>query len=169
MQVRRIESRFVSMVAESPEDEAVYGMRVGSARLVADLLGPVLANEAQEVFAVLLLDGRHKAMGYVEVSRGTMTSSLVHPREVFGPALRMGAVALVLAHNHPSGDAEPSTEDRNVTRRLAEAGALLGVPVLDHVVVATGGEYASIREQSPRLFEVDESEIPFVVRDQYRD
>jgi DNA repair protein RadC len=80
------------------------------------------------------------------VSRGTLTASLVHPREVFRPAIREAAAALLLVHNHPSGDPAPSREDREITARLVQAGDLLGIPVLDHVVVAEGG-YRSLREE----------------------
>ena len=97
------------------------------------------------VFVALLLDGRHQVFAYAEVSRGTMTASLVHPREVYGPALRMSAAAVIVAHNHPSGDPEPSSEDIEVTRRLRDAGKLLGVPLLDHVVLGEGGRHASLR------------------------
>jgi DNA repair protein RadC len=79
------------------------------------------------------------------VSQGTLTASLVHPREVFRPALRESAAALVLVHNHPSGDPTPSREDREITERLMRAGEILGIPVLDHVVVAERG-YCSLRE-----------------------
>ena len=84
-------------------------------------------------------------MRHEMVSQGTLTASLVHPREVFRPALRESAAALVLVHNHPSGDPAPSAEDREVTDRLVRAVELLGVPVLDHVVVAERG-YTSLRE-----------------------
>ena len=73
-------------------------------------------------------------------------SILVHPREVFRPAVRSGAAAVVVAHNHPSGDPEPSAEDLEVTRRLAETGRLLGIPLLDHVVVGEGA-WVSLRER----------------------
>lgn len=99
-----------------------------------------------EHFLVVLLDGRHRVMREVVASQGTLTASLVHPREVFRPALREAAAAVVLVHNHPSGDPTPSREDREVTARLARAGELLGIPVLDHVVVAERG-YASLREE----------------------
>lgn len=92
-----------------------------------------------ERFFVLLLDGRHRLLREVVISQGTLTASLVHPREVFRPALREAAAAVVLVHNHPSGDPTPSTEDHEITLRLFEAGALVGVPVLDHVVVAERG------------------------------
>ena len=117
-----------------------------SADRVHELLGPDLRGLTQETFHVLLLDGKHRLLRRQRVSEGTLTSSLVHPREVFGPALRDGACALIVAHNHPSGDAEPSAEDLAVTRRLIETGRLLGVPLLDHVVI-TDESYVSIRER----------------------
>jgi DNA repair protein RadC len=94
---------------------------------------------------VLLLDGRHRVQREVMASQGTLTASLVHPREVFRPALREAAAAVILVHNHPSGDPTPSREDREVTERLVRVGEILGVPVLDHVVVAERG-YVSLRE-----------------------
>ena len=72
------------------------------------------------------------------MSEGTLSTSLVHPREVFGPALRGGAAAVIVAHNHPSGDPRPSAEDVSVTRRLQETGRLVGIPLLDHVVIGDG-------------------------------
>jgi len=103
-----------------------------------------LRDMPHEQFHLLLLDGRHRVLREVMASRGTLTASLVHPREVFRPALREGAAALVVVHNHPSGDPGPSLEDREVTRRLVQAGSLLGVPLLDHVVVAERG-WVSLR------------------------
>jgi DNA repair protein RadC len=96
----------------------------------------------REHFVVLLLDGRHRMMGEAQISQGTLTASLVHPREVFRLAVRSAAAALVLVHNHPSGDPTPSAEDRDVTRRLREAGELLGIRVVDHVVVAEQGYHS---------------------------
>jgi DNA repair protein RadC len=101
-----------------------------------------LRDARQECFVALLLDGRHRVQGEITVSTGTLTASLVHPREVFGPAVRRAAAALVLVHNHPSGDPAPSAEDRQVTERLVAAGELLGIRVLDHVVVAERGYYS---------------------------
>src|SRR5690606_306825 len=97
-------------------------------------------------FVALLLDARHRLLRVERVSEGTLTSSVVHPREVFGPALREAAAAVVVAHNHPSGDPTPSAEDRDVTARLAEAGRLVGVRLLDHVVVGDPG-FVSFRER----------------------
>ena len=104
-----------------------------------------LRHASQEHFFVLLLDGRHRVQSEQVVSLGTLTASLVHPREVFRPAIRASAAALILVHNHPSGDPDPSPEDRTVTGRLARAGELLGVPVLDHVIVAERG-FRSLRD-----------------------
>jgi DNA repair protein RadC len=109
---------------------------------------PHLRHVTQERFLVILLDGRHRVLRQELVSQGTLTASLVHPREVFRPALRESAAALVLVHNHPSGDPTPSREDREITERLMRAGEILGVPVLDHVVVAERG-YCSLREEAP--------------------
>lgn len=104
-----------------------------------------LRDLQRESFHVLLLDGRHRLIATREVSVGTLTASLVHPREVFRDAIRNAAAALVLVHNHPSGDPTPSAEDRSVTERLRSAGLLLGIRVLDHVIVADSG-YFSFRE-----------------------
>ena len=106
---------------------------------------PRLRDAPHERFLVVLLDGRHRVIRDVAVSQGTLTASLVHPREVFRPALRDGAAAVLVVHNHPSGDPAPSPEDREVTTRLVRAGEILGVHVLDHVVVAERG-YRSLRD-----------------------
>jgi DNA repair protein RadC len=117
-----------------------------SPALVHELMSGELAGLAQETFHVLLLDGKHRLRRKQRISEGTLTTSLVHPREVFAPAVRERAAAVICVHNHPSGDPEPSREDLEVTLRLVEAGRLLGVPVLDHVVVADQG-FVSIRER----------------------
>lgn len=111
-------------------------------------LAPHLRGERQECFVVLLLDGRHRPRRCETVARGTLTASLVHPREVFAPALREGAAAILVAHNHPSGDPGPSTEDQAVTRRLGRAARVLGVPLLDHLVLA-GSAFCSLRREWP--------------------
>jgi DNA repair protein RadC len=100
----------------------------------------------RERFVGLYLDARHRVVRRHTVSVGTLTASLVHPREVFAPAIRARAAALVVVHNHPSGDPEPSPEDCALTERLKEGARLLGVDLLDHVVVARGG-FVSFRER----------------------
>jgi len=119
-----------------------------SAERAYELLRPRLLGLEQETFLALLLDGKHRLRRLQLVSVGTLTTSLVHPREVFRPAVREAAAALLVAHNHPSGDPEPSREDLEVTRRLCEAGELLGIPLLDHVVVGAEG-FVSLRERMP--------------------
>jgi DNA repair protein RadC len=95
-----------------------------------------IRGRKKEHFVVLYLNTRHQVLSRDFVSIGTLNASLVHPREVFEPALRHSAAALVLVHNHPSGDPTPSAEDKELTARLVEAGKLLGIEVLDHVVVS---------------------------------
>jgi len=94
-----------------------------------------LAALRKEQFHVILLDGKNRPIKDVRISEGSLTASLVHPREVFVPVIEESAAAIVLVHNHPSGDPTPSAEDIALTRRLREVGELLGVPVLDHVVI----------------------------------
>lgn len=107
-----------------------------------------LANSGvQEEFHIVTLSTKHLPINTHLITRGTLDASLVHPREVFRPAIRDSASAIILVHNHPSGDATPSREDHQVTERLTEAGKLLGITVLDHVVVAADGS-VSIRETS---------------------
>jgi DNA repair protein RadC len=92
----------------------------------------------REVFYVLLLDGKNRVQADVLVSEGSLTAALVHPREVFAPAIRSAAAALILVHNHPSGDPTPSAEDQAITERLRRVGDLVGIRVLDHVIVGRG-------------------------------
>lgn len=101
-------------------------------------VGGRLAAAGQEEFHVLLLDTRHRVRREIMVTRGTLDASLIHPREVFRQAILERAAAVVLVHNHPSGDPTPSVEDRAVTRQLAQAGKAVGIPVLDHVIVGHG-------------------------------
>ncbi len=115
------------------------GERFQSPEQVYAHFGPRLRQVRQELFYVLLLDSRQRLISEVEVSRGSLNQSLVHPREVFAPALRESAAAILVIHNHPSGDPDPSREDHEVTRRLAQAGEILGVRLLDHVVIGGDG------------------------------
>ncbi|MBI4346121.1 MAG: DNA repair protein RadC [Elusimicrobia bacterium] len=105
-----------------------------------------LRRRRKEHFVALYVNARNRLLHVETVSIGTLTASLVHPREVFGPAVERAAAGLIVAHNHPSGDPRPSAEDRAATRRLERAGRILGVPLLDHVVVAESGYY-SFREE----------------------
>lgn len=93
----------------------------------------------QEHFVVLLLNARHELERKVLISKGSLNASIVHPREVFLPAIVRSAASIVLVHNHPSGDPEPSEEDLTITKRLVEVGELVGIGVLDHVIIAKRG------------------------------
>lgn len=106
---------------------------------------PRFAGLSQEVFWVLALDARNGLVDEFEVARGNLTSVEVHPREVFRPLIRIAAAACVLVHNHPSGDSTPSPEDLVLTSRLRGVGELVGIPVVDHVIVAGNG-HRSIAE-----------------------
>ncbi len=101
----------------------------------AALVRRILPDNVREHFVALLLDIRTQVVGYYVVATGTASSCPVAAREVFQAAVISGANALILAHNHPSGDMTPSAEDKAVTKRLKEAGELLGIPVLDHIIV----------------------------------
>lgn len=103
-------------------------------------------GEAQEVFGVLILNIKNKIVAVHEISRGTLNGSMVHPREVFKPAVLHNAAAIICFHNHPSGDPEPSRDDIETTKRLVEAGKIMGIEVLDHIIV--GDErYTSLKER----------------------
>lgn len=128
------------------EKRWVQGDTVRTPGGVYRLMAPKLRGAERETFYALLLDGRHQLRGCHRISEGTLTTSLVHPREVFTAAIREAAAAIIVVHNHPSGDPEPSREDLEVTRRLARCGRLLGIPLLDHVVVGQGA-HVSIRER----------------------
>jgi DNA repair protein RadC len=106
---------------------------------VVRLMGPKLRASKREHFLVLLLNARHEVLMRDTVSIGSLNASIVHPREVFKPAIIESAASIVLVHNHPSGDPEPSEEDLAITRRLVQAGELLGIGILDHVIVASRG------------------------------
>ncbi len=102
---------------------------------VVDVVRPLLAGRDRECGVLVALDTRHRVIATTVVSIGTVGTTFLSPREVYRDALTLGASAIVVAHNHPSGDPEPSADDERITRRLAEAGAVLGVGLLDHVVV----------------------------------
>ena len=119
--------------------------RIRGPRDVYDLCAPALRDAKQEEFRVLLLNTQHAVIRELVVTRGTLDASVVHPREVFRAAIIESAAAVVLVHNHPSGDPAPSREDREVTEQMADAGRLVGISVLDHIVIGDG-RYVSFVE-----------------------
>ncbi|MBH2534044.1 DNA repair protein RadC [Serratia marcescens] len=118
------------------EQKMQRGTSFTSPAVVKEYLCAKLAGYEREIFSVLFLDSQHRLIEYVEMFRGSISSTSVHPREVVKQALRLNAAAAILAHNHPSGSADPSEADRALTKRLKETLALVDVNVLDHVIVA---------------------------------
>ena len=117
---------------EGPEDVARYVI-------------PSLRFEQKEHFLVMFLDIRNRILALSTISVGSLTSSIAHPREVFREAIRYSAASVILVHNHPSGDPAPSREDIQLTKQMMKAGEIMGIPVLDHVVVA-GDNFVSLKE-----------------------
>lgn len=113
----------------------------------AGVFRPFVADADREHFMAAMIDARSQVIGVTIVSIGTLSASLVHPREVFKPAILAGAAALIVCHNHPSGDPAPSHEDREATRRLQRSGELLGIPLLDHVIIGAGETFFSFKAQ----------------------
>jgi DNA repair protein RadC len=111
-----------------------------------ELIRSKINNFCKEQFFILSFDTRNRLLGIDNVSTGTLTASLVHPRETFEAAIRRHAAQIIAAHNHPSGDCEPSEEDMKITKRLTEAGKIMGIEVIDHIIV-TKTEYLSFKEK----------------------
>lgn len=120
-------------IIRSPEDAAL-------------LLMPELRDAAKEHFKSVLLDTKNRVIKILTVSVGSLDASIVHPREVFKDAIAASAASLLVAHNHPSGDPTPSAEDKQVTKRLVEAGQMLGIEVLDHLILGDG-RWISLKER----------------------
>lgn len=118
------------------------GDRFASAADVVAAYGPRLAPERRERFLALALDAKNRLRSEVEIAVGSLSSCPVHPREAFRPLVRAAASGVIFVHNHPSGDPTPSEEDREITERLRQAGAILGIRVLDHVIVGAEGGWS---------------------------
>lgn len=117
-------------------------VHIGCAQEGADFLMPRLRYAAREQFVAVLLNSKNRVIATEVISEGTLTGSVVHAREVFAPALLHHAAAVIVAHNHPSGDPQPSCEDREVTAMLVESGKVLGIPLLDHLIIGDGAYYS---------------------------
>ncbi|MDA8412416.1 MAG: DNA repair protein RadC [Desulfobacteraceae bacterium] len=120
--------------------------RFTSPRQVFDYFHHEFRDSRKEYFLILLLDGKNRIIRRVQVSEGSLNQSIVHPREVFIPAVKESAAAIILIHNHPTGDPSPSSEDIAITRRVREAGDIMGIKVLDHIIVGDG-EFVSFVER----------------------
>lgn len=120
--------------------------RLQKSKDVYQLLLPRFIGEHQELFYVLALDGRNKIRRQIQIAQGSATSVEVHPREVFAPLIREGAAAAIIAHNHPSGDPSPSADDLALTARLTEVAAIIGIPILDHLIFGAS-TYVSLADK----------------------
>ena len=107
-----------------------------------------LDKRTEEVFAMLALDIKNKLIGVFEVSVGNLTSSLVKPREVFKRAISLNGAGIILAHNHPSGDSQPSEDDIKLTKNLVEAGEIVDIEIIDHLVIGDEAKYVSMKEEA---------------------
>lgn len=121
------------IVVKSPED-------------IGRLLMEDMRYMKKEVFKIVMLNTKNHIIRQLDISVGSLNSSIVHPREVFSPAVKAGCSSVLLVHNHPSGDTEPSTEDIETTKRLVDAGSILGIKVLDHIIIGNG-KFLSFKEQ----------------------
>ncbi|BBA70614.1 JAB domain-containing protein [Geobacter sulfurreducens] len=120
------------------ERELLYnGARLTTPEQAAEAFCALIGNPDREYFVCMLLDGKNRISGIHTVSQGSLNQSIVHPRETFKAAILANSAGIILAHNHPTGDLTPSREDLEITRRLKEAGELLGIRVLDHIIIDT--------------------------------
>ncbi|TLU83864.1 MAG: DNA repair protein RadC [Chlorobium sp.] len=130
------------------ESKVFYSQKkISNAKMVCELVMCLgLHEKASEEFHAIYLTTKHEVIGIEMISRGTLNATLTHPREVFKGALLANAHAIILAHNHPSGNLEPSVPDKHVTETLVQAGKILDIKVLDHVIVGTAGGFYSFME-----------------------
>lgn len=122
------------------------GKRVKSSEDIFNHLHERLRDRRQETFLLLLLDSKNRIIKDLQISVGSLSSSMVHPREVFAPAIRESAASVIFVHNHPSGDPTPSQEDLEITNRLREVSNVVGIKVLDHVIIGAG-KYVSLKDK----------------------
>lgn len=147
LRVRELVCTYRTLRDDQGQTVRLPAVSLNDPRTAAATLAPLLASEAVEVFAVACLSARHQLLAWHVLSRGTRTSTSVSLPDVFVPAcLTPGTTALLVVHNHPSGDPTPSPDDARLTLRLAQAADVLDLPLLDHLIVGEGGRYYSFRE-----------------------
>lgn len=121
-------------------------IKISSPKDISTLLINEMANLKQEVFKLILLNTKNIVISTKDIFKGTLNSSIVHPREVFKEAIQRGSVNIIVCHNHPSGDPSPSKEDINITIRLKECGRIMGIELLDHIIIGNN-KYVSLKEK----------------------
>lgn len=126
--------------------QAEERMKISSPQDISMLLMEEMRYLKKEYFKIVLLDTKNKIIKVVNISVGNLNSSIVHPREVFIEAIKRSSASMILVHNHPSGEVKPSKEDINITKRLTEAGNIIGIKILDHIIIGDG-VYISFKEQ----------------------
>ena len=143
-----IAQKYRLKLVKEPEGEYKTGYKISSPVRAYEAFKEVLDlhKNAEEVFALLTLDIKSNLIGIFLVSRGSISKSLVSPREVFKRAILNNSVAVILGHNHPSGDITPSKEDIKITEKLIEAGEIIGIKIVDHIIVGDN-QYCSLREE----------------------
>ena len=128
------------------EIEKRENIKILSPKDVSTLLINEMSNLKQEVFKLIFLNTKNIVIGSKDVFKGTLNSSIVHPREVFKEAIQRGSASIIACHNHPSGDPNPSKEDINITLRLKECGKIMGIELLDHMIIGAN-KYVSLKEK----------------------
>lgn len=137
--------RIKQEIKESLELFALYQIR--SPQDAQELAAAQIADEDREVFLVMMLNTKNQVVGLHRAHVGSLNARIVHPRDVMKSAILNNASSIIVSHQHPSGDPTPSREDIEVTKRLAEAGKILGIEVLDHVIVSHTGKHVSLKEK----------------------
>lgn len=143
MYIRELVVSYRPRASVSPSANVLVATPESAAALFASLIG----EEPVEVFGMLCLTTKRQLIAYHEISRGGIDQTIVSPREVFQTALLSHASGIVVGHNHPSGDPNPSPDDWNVTKRLIDAGTLMGINILDHIIVGHDGQFFSFKDK----------------------
>lgn len=136
------ESSFVREIITRYRKTKTERFLINTPALAFKFLKPRIGDQCQETFCIMCVDNKNTVIYFKIISVGTVSEAIVHPREVFSPAIRELSSGVIVAHNHPSGTLEPSRQDIETTRRLTEAGKIVGIPVLDHIIVSDQDFYS---------------------------
>jgi DNA repair protein RadC len=157
--IRKVNLVWEEQILIADQDQAVYGETVTCSREIGRLVNILIGYEVSEVFLVFLLNAKNQVIGYHETARGGLSACALKPADVYRSAVASGASVIITAHNHPSGDEKPSTEDVMFTKRLKRAGELLGIQLLDHIIIGDKGKYFSFLD-SGLLRDEDAGVVP---------
>ena len=143
----KFDDNFIREVNVNYRTTETKRIAIKEARDIAEFVRSVMTDNSREHCIALYLDASHHIASYSIISIGGASSAVIAPREVFQRAVLIGAISIILAHNHPSGTLEPSYQDREITRRMKDAGGVMAIPILDHIIV-TDRDFLSLREES---------------------